>query len=388
MTLGARPLTDSSATPPKTPQGGTSHQASKYTKRRRDRGDQNQAMDVAAIASTIANAYVPTPGAGRPGSIQDSASLEKFLRETVAGLSLPRAAALANLSHTTIRKWLERGEASTAVGAIDPYVLFVSAYKTAEAIVISDSTKKIRDAGKIPAHWAAEMTFLERRFPEEFARPGDRQQGHQAGMFMVIRGLRDEDIEIGVSLSPPRLNSESETLANCQQTASVSDNRSSVNLPYSQSIEGTAKEIAPFVEQSRDARLCNAQAPGSVWSNGATAPEGTLPPAPPASGDAVTTTKSDLSTLTSTLTKAGTVRKRPSYSLPAVERDPSQVTKTDLKYRNPAAARRAAQLHAEGKRKRRVAKTAKRLKDALRYAASKKKEAARAEAALPEDVIG
>ncbi len=334
-------------------------------------------MDIAAVADSIANAYVQV-NPGRPSTISDSAVLEIFLRETAAGTHFEPAAELAGVSSDTMRNWLNKGKAAEQLGASDPHALLYRAYKTAEASVEAEVTRNIIAASRIPAHWAAGATYVERKHPERWGRPGERQQGTQS-MVVHVHGVDRGEVTVGISqLSPASSTSQSETFPNSPCNASESDNRSYVTLDN----EGSAREIAPSTGQPHYPQL-----PTPVWSNGATGPEGTHRPPTPAGSDAAETTKS-ISTLETLGEVEGRKAKRPAYGLPAVERDPSQVTKTDRKYANPAAARRAAMLHAEGKRKRRAARTATRLKDAIRYAAQKQKAAQKDEAALPEDVIG
>lgn len=320
------------------------------------------------------------------------------------------AAELAGISSDTMRRWLNRGKSSEQPGASDPYALLYRAYKTAEASVEAEVTRNIIKASAIPAHWAAGATYVERKHPERWGRPGERNQATTQQIIVHVGGNGD-DVRIGISqLSPAQSTLQSETLSNVQQKASESDNRSSVNLDS----RVIAKELAPSLPTSGYAQRVELEDASTVWSAGAATRQGTLVAAAPAPTPAASNTKSTSSTepaatehkstelaLASELEgpkakspglKKGQSRKGIRLGPPAVERDASQVTKTDRRYANPAAARRAAKLHAEGKRRRRAAKTARRLKDAERHAANtaskKAKEAQLAEAALPEDVTG
>jgi hypothetical protein len=82
------------------------------------------------------------------------------------GNTLTHACALAGISRTLVYQWLAKGEA-----AKDPnstFRRFAEDVARANATVADEAIGTIRNA--MPDDWRAAMTFLERRFPDEFAK--------------------------------------------------------------------------------------------------------------------------------------------------------------------------------------------------------------------------
>jgi hypothetical protein len=59
----------------------------------------------------------------------------------------------------------------------------------------------VRKAGELPQFWAAEMTYLERRFPEKWGRRQDSQDGPKV---VVQIGVRDSDVRVQIAESPAK----------------------------------------------------------------------------------------------------------------------------------------------------------------------------------------
>jgi len=127
-----------------------------------------------AEANRIARDYKP-PIVGRAATLGNAGIIRAFLRSMAAGNYLDTAADVAGISKQTVYNWIKRGEAHER-----PYDRFLDAYKKACATAEANAVHEVRTAGKAgPQHWTASMTFLERRFPERWARRQDRETGPQ-----------------------------------------------------------------------------------------------------------------------------------------------------------------------------------------------------------------
>jgi len=84
-----------------------------------------------------------------------------------AGNYREAACQFAGITPKTFRNWLDRAEAPDA----DPaYVEFAQLVARAESKGEIEAVANVRAAGKDPRYWAADMTFLERRYPERWGR--------------------------------------------------------------------------------------------------------------------------------------------------------------------------------------------------------------------------
>lgn len=82
------------------------------------------------------------------------------------GNTLTHAAALNGVARETVYAWLAKGEKAT-----DPestYRRFYEDVSRANALVADFAVGKIKAA--MPDDWRAAMTFLERRFPDEYSK--------------------------------------------------------------------------------------------------------------------------------------------------------------------------------------------------------------------------
>lgn len=147
-------------------------------------------MDLAAVATAIADAYEP-PVTGRPSPIGDAQKVQDFLTALEDGDYLQTAADYAGISYETITRWMKRGEAGE-----EPFVAFCKACKRATARAEHNALKKVRDAGADPRFWAAEMTYLERRHPEKWGRRNESQDGPKV---VVQIGVHASDVRVLVS---------------------------------------------------------------------------------------------------------------------------------------------------------------------------------------------
>jgi hypothetical protein len=120
--------------------------------------------DWLAEAQHIAGLYTP-PHTGRPSIITDVFRVQKLLRAVANGNYLETACALAGIPKSTLHNWRQAAEAGDI-----PCIAFLNAIEKAEAIAESEAVRNVREAGKLPQFWAAEMTFLERRKPDRWGR--------------------------------------------------------------------------------------------------------------------------------------------------------------------------------------------------------------------------
>lgn len=84
-------------------------------------------------------------------------------QELYAGSYLDDAAWLAGITDVTVRNWMDAGRANKS----PEHVEFLAAVKEAEARCKRDCIAKVREGGP---GWQASMTFMERRWREQFGR--------------------------------------------------------------------------------------------------------------------------------------------------------------------------------------------------------------------------
>lgn len=153
--------------------------------------------DLARIAQDIADAYTP-PATGVPSRIAEADTVQELLQAVEAGNYIETSAELAGIAKKTIYDWIKRGEAGET-----PYRAFSDALKRASARAEAKAVANVRRAGLDDRFWAAEMTYLERRHPERWAR---RQDGNDGPKVVVQIGVRDSDVQVNVtSVSPSAL---------------------------------------------------------------------------------------------------------------------------------------------------------------------------------------
>ena len=147
-------------------------------------------MNLTQLATDIANRYQP-PDTGRPAGIGDPDLLQELLTQIEAGNYWETACELAGISVNTFRNWIKRGEAHET-----PYDTFLSAVKRASARAEALAVSRVRDAGKDPRFWAAEMTYLERRHPEKWGRRSEGSSGPAVQVY--VGGVDIKDVKIAI----------------------------------------------------------------------------------------------------------------------------------------------------------------------------------------------
>lgn len=117
-----------------------------------------------------------------------------FFDLLVEGNYRETAAAIGGLKVRVMRLWLQQAEEG------DPrYEAFAQVVRTAEAIAESAAVRSVRAAGKDPRFWAAEMTYLERKYPDRWGR---RQEEVSMPRVVVQIGATASDMRVAV-LSVP-----------------------------------------------------------------------------------------------------------------------------------------------------------------------------------------
>lgn len=110
------------------------------------------------------------------------------------GNTLTHAAALAGVSRETIYDWLQKGDKATDPAST--YKRFAEDVARANALVADHAIGKITSA--MPDDWRAAMTFLERRFPDEYA----KRERHE------VSGPKGEPVKVVLTwptgTEPPR----------------------------------------------------------------------------------------------------------------------------------------------------------------------------------------
>jgi hypothetical protein len=153
-------------------------------------------MDIAALATEIASGYTKA-GQGVPSRIGEVDLVQTFLEAVLEGNYIETAAEVAGLSKVTVYDWVKRGDTGEA-----PFNLFANAMKRASAQAERDAVKNVRRAGKDDRFWAAEMTYLERRHPDKWARRSEDSGGPKV---VVQIGVRDSDVQVSIQGQAPQL---------------------------------------------------------------------------------------------------------------------------------------------------------------------------------------
>ena len=100
----------------------------------------------------------------------DPIIIARIATATQRGHPLHTAATLAGIGATTAKDWRTIGDEQLEAGdEHGSHAAFALALKQAEARLVARRLKRIDKAGQ-RGNWAADMTLLERRFPQDFGR--------------------------------------------------------------------------------------------------------------------------------------------------------------------------------------------------------------------------
>lgn len=114
------------------------------------------------------------------------------------GVSYESACRSAGIAPRTIYNWKTR-----ATQGDERAIAFVQALEKVEADVERRAVRNTLKAGELPQFWAANMTYLERRYPDRWGRRAD--DGNVPKVVVQI-GVKDSDVQVSISetkLSPP-----------------------------------------------------------------------------------------------------------------------------------------------------------------------------------------
>jgi hypothetical protein len=123
---------------------------------------------------------------GRIGRLVD-ALLEGNYRDT--------AATLAGLTSRSVRSWMEAAERGEG-----RYEVVANVIRVAEALAEAASVRNVRAAGKDPRFWAADMTYLERKYPDRWGR---RNEDQATPRVIVQIGIQACDVQVSMPPAAP-----------------------------------------------------------------------------------------------------------------------------------------------------------------------------------------
>jgi len=126
---------------------------------------------------------------GRPTKLTPALQ-EALCKWLASGCYIETACQLVNISDDTYRAWRQRGE-----NGEEPYVGFLAATKEAEAKAEARAIALVQAA--MPEDWRAAMTWLERKFPQRWARMEKQQHEHSGNVshkftLEIVDGDADE----------------------------------------------------------------------------------------------------------------------------------------------------------------------------------------------------
>lgn len=148
-------------------------------------------------AEQIAVAYLDRPNKiGAPSQLGDPDILQLLLASISDGVSYETACRSAGIAPRTIYNWKARAEHGDEAAKA-----FVQALEKAEADVERRAVRNTLKAGEKDAFWAANMTYLERKYPERWGR---RQDDASVPKVVVQIGARDSDVQVNVLSPIPR----------------------------------------------------------------------------------------------------------------------------------------------------------------------------------------
>jgi hypothetical protein len=116
--------------------------------------------------------------------------LQLLLAAISDGVSYESACRSAGIAPRTIYNWKTRAESGDEAA-----IAFVQALEKAEADTERKAVRNTLKAGESPQFWAANMTYLERKYPEKWGRRQDDSAGPKV---QVIIGASDSEVRVNV----------------------------------------------------------------------------------------------------------------------------------------------------------------------------------------------
>lgn len=133
--------------------------------------------------------------------------------------------------------------------------MFMETVEKLEAEAECDAIRNVRQAGKLPQFWAAEMTYLERKYPDRWGRRTDDQSVPKV---VVQIGVQSADVKVLIA-SPPQVNG----IANYQtHTNSEGQHIQALPAPYHSALEAKARGESPTPISESGARPSRGPQPG------------------------------------------------------------------------------------------------------------------------------
>ena len=111
----------------------------------------------------------------------------KLLKAIEEGMPLKQSAMLAGICYETMNRWRKNGESESAR---PEFRQFCQALERSQAIAMQLLVERVSQAGK--NDWRASAWMLERRYPEEFGKPDERQKEGPQGRVVIT----DVDCEV------------------------------------------------------------------------------------------------------------------------------------------------------------------------------------------------
>lgn len=145
------------------------------------------------FAELLAAHYTP-PATGRHSIIGNKEIIARILTFLAQGSWRDTACHRAGTTAVTFNALLKRGEEGET-----PFNAFLWAVKRAEGVAEDDQVSLVRAAGKDPKFWAAAATWLERKFPDKYARRNEDSAGPRV---VVQIGVAPGDVQVSVQGLP------------------------------------------------------------------------------------------------------------------------------------------------------------------------------------------
>lgn len=162
--------------------------------------------NLATEAERIAQSYHP-PETGAPSRyLSDPDTLKELLAQLAAGQRRPVACALAGITEQTFYNWQKKADAGE-----EPHKSLFVQVKRAEAFAEQKVVQHVLSAAEKPQFWAAGMTYLERKYPDQWGRRSEDSSGPK-----VVVQIGVKDSEVTVSLTPPTFACSTQPLSLCE----------------------------------------------------------------------------------------------------------------------------------------------------------------------------
>jgi hypothetical protein len=114
----------------------------------------------------------------------------RLIDHLLAGNYRDTAGTLAGITARSVRGWMEAAERGDS-----RYEPIAQVIKIAEAHAEAPSVRNVRAAGNDPRFWAADMTYLERKYPDRWARRNEAADTPK----VVVINAKDSPVQVNVA---------------------------------------------------------------------------------------------------------------------------------------------------------------------------------------------